>query len=79
MTTDPLDRYPAMMSPAEVAEYMGVDKALLAQWRWRGDGPPYVKMTPGRQGLVRYPREELREYIAARRKGIDVQSQPVTS
>lgn len=79
MTIDPLDQYPAMMSPAEVAEYMGVDKARLAQWRYRGEGPPYVKVTPRQQGLVRYPREDLRAYIAARRVGDSTEPQPVTS
>lgn len=69
MAIDPLDQYPAMMSSAEVAEYMGVDKARLAQWRHKGGGPPYVKVTPSQQGLVRYPREELRVWVAERLHG----------
>jgi hypothetical protein len=79
MTIDPLDGYPAMMSSAEVAEYMGVGKARLAQWRHRGGGPPYVKMNPAQQGLVRYPREDLRSWLAARRMGDSSEPQAVAS
>lgn len=71
MLLDPLDQYPAMMTSAEVAEYMGLDSRQLAEWRYRppeGGGPPYVKVTPGRNGLVRYPRERLRAYLAERMK-----------
>lgn len=73
MAIDPLDQYPAMMSSAEVAEYMGVNTDRLAQWRYRGSGPPYVKVSAQRQALVRYPREELREWLAARRVGDDTE------
>jgi hypothetical protein len=66
METDPLDDYPAMMTSAEVAKYMNTTEGVLSQWRKRGGGPPYVKLTPTRNGLVRYPREQLRAYLAER-------------
>lgn len=70
MVTDPLDGYPAMMSAAEVAEYTGIDAGLLAKWRHADSGPPYVKMSPGRNGIVRYPREALRAYLAERTRAV---------
>jgi Helix-turn-helix domain len=63
MENDPLDKYPAMMTAGQVAEYLGTTVKLLAQWRTRGSGPPWTKVTPGKAGLVRYPREDLRAFI----------------
>ena len=66
---DPLDNYPPMMTTTEVSEYTGIDAATLTQWRHRpprGGGPPYVKMSSDRNGIIRYPREELRIYLAER-------------
>ena len=74
MADDPLDSYPAMMSAAHVAEYLGTTADQLAQWRHRGRGPAWTKVTEGRTGLVRYPREELRAYLVARTNSPAVRS-----
>lgn len=66
MTDDPLSGYPAMMSATQVSEFLNTSVERLAQWRFQGIGPPSTKVTPGTRGLVRYPREELRAYLAAR-------------
>jgi hypothetical protein len=66
MTIDPLDKYPAMMTPAEVAREFRTPEGVLANWRQKGGGPPYVKVTPGRNGRVLYPREEVRAFYAER-------------
>lgn len=35
------------LSPADVCERVpGMSETLLAQMRWRGDGPPFVKPSP---------------------------------
>lgn len=66
MTDDPLGEYPPMMSATQVAEFLNTSVERLAQWRFQGIGPPSTKITPGTRGLVRYPREDLRRYLAAR-------------
>lgn len=66
MLDDPLAAYPPMMSSADVAEFLGTTPEQLAQWRYRGRGPVWTKISEGRTGLVRYPREDLRTYIEAR-------------
>lgn len=63
MEDDPLAAYPAMMTPGQVATFLNTSTDRLAQWRYRGRGPAWTKVTEGRTGLVRYPREELRTYI----------------
>lgn len=65
-TIDPLDSYPAMMTAEQVSEYTGVSIDRLNTWRKLGRGPVYVKMGEGRNGAVKYPRESLRGYVAAR-------------
>jgi hypothetical protein len=61
-----LDEYRAMMTDGEIAGYMGVPRETVAQWRHEGSGPSYIQFTPGRNGLVRYPREDLRAFLAER-------------
>lgn len=66
MSDDPLAGYPAYMSPGDVAAVLGTTIAQLANWRYRSRGPAWTKVTEGQSGLVRYPREQLRAYLAAR-------------
>jgi predicted site-specific integrase-resolvase len=58
-----------MMAPPDVATFLGTTPERLARWRHEGSGPPWTKVTDGRNGLVRYPREDLRRYLAARTQG----------
>jgi Helix-turn-helix domain len=37
------DELPALATPAEVAEYLHTSTASLAQDRYRGTGPKYIK------------------------------------
>lgn len=67
MNGDPLSEYPAMMTTAQVAEVTQIAPNTLAVWRIRGAaGPPFVKMGEGRGSAIRYPREDLRKYLAER-------------
>ncbi|MGW3134394.1 helix-turn-helix transcriptional regulator [Streptomyces sp. NPDC001139] len=56
------------LSPAQVcAEYpMFVSPAALADRRWRGDGPTYVKTTPARSGRVYYQRSAIEQWLKDR-------------
>jgi hypothetical protein len=60
---DPLAGLPIMIRTRELAAFLNVREGLLTQWRSTGVGPPWVKLTPGAKGAVRYPREELRVYL----------------
>lgn len=65
MNADPLDKYPPLMSPREVSEFTGISVERLSGWRKSSQGPVYVKMGTGPNGSVRYPREDLRAFLAA--------------
>jgi hypothetical protein len=46
------DQLPALATPAEVAEYLHTTTASLAQDRYRGTGPRFIKR--GRRVLYRW-------------------------
>ena len=49
----------AFLSPAELAERLGVTERILKTWRTTGDGPPFVK---GERKMTLYPVRELLEW-----------------
>ena len=53
-----------MLTPAEVAERVGVSTATLRSWRWKKAGPAYVKVSAQ---TVRYPEAELDAWLDSRR------------
>ena len=57
----------SLLTPREAAEHLRVTEATLAGWRSRGGGPPFIKMTSGRKGPVRYDRSDLANWLADRR------------
>lgn len=63
-----------LLKPAEVGARLGVAYQTLSNWRHRGKGPGWVKISGeiGRQGgEVRYPAAALEAYLAARaRSGV---------
>lgn len=62
------------LTPVEVGARLGVAYQTLSNWRHRGKGPGWVKISGeiGRQGgKVRYPAAALEAYLAARaRSGV---------
>ncbi len=54
---------PDNLTPGEAGEMARVTKKTLANWRSRGIGPPYIKLSPGRGGRVRYPRESTLAWL----------------
>ena len=48
------------LRPAQVGEIMGWSQNTLANYRSRGEGPPYVKV----RNRVLYPADELDRWIA---------------
>lgn len=51
------------MTSDEVAELLCVRPATMAQWRWRGRGPAFVKLADGPAGKVRYDRREVEKWM----------------
>ena len=52
----------ALWTPRETAEFLRLPEQTLANWRWRGCGPPYLKLN----GPVRYDPQAVREWVASR-------------
>ena len=52
-----------LMTPQEVAHRLRVDTKTLANWRYLGRGPAYVKDG----GVVRYSQDDLDAYYARKR------------
>jgi hypothetical protein len=53
-----------LISTREAAKYIGVGKSTLEKLRFDGDGPVYIKASPGR---IVYAVEDLEDYLNARR------------
>lgn len=53
---------PRLLSVKQASLYTGLSESTLNNARWRGDGPPYIKL--GR--TVRYRAEDLLSYIDTR-------------
>lgn len=52
-----------LLTSQEVAAQLGITEGTLRNWRWEGEGPPYVKL--GKR-LVRYRLGAVRQYVRAR-------------
>lgn len=50
-----------LMSPEDVSAYLGVPEGTLANWRYQGRGPAFLRV--GRH--VRYRAEDVAEWIGA--------------
>jgi predicted DNA-binding transcriptional regulator AlpA len=55
-----------LLTPPEAAEFFRITERTLAEWRLRGTGPRYVRLT-GRG--VRYRESDLLAFIATREFG----------
>jgi len=59
---------PAGLPTHAAAEYIGVARQTLANWRVRGDGPPYAKL--GKSGMkIVYRVVDLDRYLSDRLVG----------
>lgn len=52
-----------LLDEGEVAKVLGVTLGALQRWRCRGGGPRFLKLNPGRNGRVRYRKEDLMAFI----------------
>jgi hypothetical protein len=56
----------ALINTIHAAEYLGVQPALLRQWRHNKVGPAYIKISPARHAAVLYRPADLLAFIQAR-------------
>ncbi|MFI1937707.1 helix-turn-helix transcriptional regulator [Streptomyces purpureus] len=54
-----------LLSPSQVEAHYGFTKQTLANWRWSGCGPAYIKTTPARSGRVIYRRSAIEAWLKA--------------
>ncbi|MFE9170876.1 helix-turn-helix transcriptional regulator [Streptomyces kebangsaanensis] len=54
-----------LLTPRQVHERYGFSPQTLANWRWCGHGPSYIKTSPGRSGRVKYRRSAIEAWLNA--------------
>ncbi|MFI8303686.1 helix-turn-helix transcriptional regulator [Streptomyces sp. NPDC085927] len=54
-----------LLTPRQVHEDYGFSPQTLANWRWSGIGPDYIKTSPGRSGRVKYRRSAIEAWLNA--------------
>lgn len=52
-----------LLTPADLAEMLGVEVATLVDWRYRRQGPPWIKLG---HRTVRYRRTSVERWLTAR-------------
>lgn len=57
-----------LLAPRQVCEEYPIfgTPAALATRRWRGEGPDYIKTSPGRTGRVVYRRSAIEKWLNER-------------
>jgi len=55
------------LNTKEASTYLSIAAYTLARWRALGQGPPYLKIGEGKQGAVRYLKEDLDKWLEERR------------
>ncbi len=61
----PMTQDERLLNPEQTARFLGLDVGTLANMRVRGDGPPYIAVSPR---AIRYDREDLKMWVASRRR-----------
>ena len=55
-----------LLKEKEVAQRVGLSIYWLRRKRWSGGGIPYIKLSEGQGGSVRYRLEDVEAFIASR-------------
>lgn len=53
------------MNEVAAAEFLGVSRRTMQGWRWRGGGPPFVRVG---SRAVRYDPAQVRDWVDAQRR-----------
>lgn len=54
-----------LLTPKQVQAEYGFSPQTLANWRWMGIGPTYIKTTPSRAGRIMYRRSAIEAWLNA--------------
>ncbi|WP_030323185.1 helix-turn-helix transcriptional regulator [Streptomyces flavochromogenes] len=54
-----------LLTPKQVQAEYGFAPPTLANWRWMGQGPEYIKQTPGKGGRIKYRRSAIEAWLQA--------------
>jgi len=57
-------KLPIYLTEIEAAEILNVHRQTMTSWRYRGVGPPFVRLSPA---CIRYRRQDLDEWLEARK------------
>ncbi|WP_367324820.1 helix-turn-helix domain-containing protein [Streptomyces sp. HUAS ZL42] len=52
------------LTPAEAAKLAKLSVRTLSDKRWKGTGPRYTKLSPGKGGRIRYRRGDVLAWLA---------------
>ncbi len=52
-----------LLTTRDAARVLGMRPSALENWRWKGGGPPFVRVTAR---AIRYRREDLKRFIEQR-------------
>lgn len=52
-----------LLTPKDVHTDYGFSPQTLANWRWTGTGPDYIKCSPGRGGRIKYRRSAFERWL----------------
>ena len=55
-----------LLNEKEVARMVGLSVHWLRRKRWSGGGIPYIKVSEGQGGSVRYRQEDVEAFVASR-------------
>jgi hypothetical protein len=52
-----------LLTPRQVHAEYGFSPQTMANYRWMGMGPDYIKTTPGKAGRIRYRRSAIEKWL----------------
>lgn len=55
-----------LLAPPEAAKLTKLTVSTLKDKRWRGTGPTYLKLSPGRGGRIRYRRGDVEAWLRSK-------------
>ena len=58
-----------LLREREVAGILGLSVRTLQEWRRSGDGPPFLKLSRKKRGMVRYDPADVEAYMRRRKVG----------
>ena len=56
-----------LLKEQEVAQILCVSVRTLQEWRQTGHGPPFLKLSARKRGVVRYDPDDVRSYMLDRK------------